>query len=57
MLVTCSKMYHTASIIKEGNLYTFLMFFSDVFVSKKFMRFHRGSVFFHMKEVISDSKN
>lgn len=35
MLVTCSKMYSTASIIKEGIIYTFLMFFCDVYYEKK----------------------
>lgn len=35
MSVTCSKMYHSVSIIKEGNLYTSLVFLSDVFLSKK----------------------
>lgn len=55
--MTCSKMYDTAGIIKEGNLYTFIMFFCDVFLSKKIIRFHHGSTFFRMKEVINDIKN
>jgi len=46
VLVTCSKRYHTASIIKEGSLHVSLMFCCDVFVSKKVRRFHHGSVFF-----------